>query len=224
MKKISNYFRVICCAAALGMPVVTGPMGCSSMYYAAWSKLGYEKRDILVSRVTEARDDQTAAKQQFKTTLDQFKELTGFTGGDLEAEYKKLKSSYESCQDRASAVSSKINSVDKVANAMFDEWTKELDDYHDASLRAASEQKLNDSKARYAQLLAAMRNSEAKMKPVLDAFEDRVHFLRDNLNAAAISSLSNTSAGINDDVQNLIKDMDASINEANAFIDNMKKT
>jgi hypothetical protein len=224
MKKNSSSLRILCCTAALAMPVFSGPMGCSSMYYAAWEKLGYEKRDILVSRVTEARDDQTAAKQQFKSTLDQFKELTGFSGGDLEAEYKKLKSSYETCQDRASAVSSKITSVDKVATAMFDEWTKELDDYHDANLRAASEQKLNDSKARYAQLLAAMRNSESKMKPVLDAFQDRVHFLRDNLNAAAISSLSNNSAGIDTDVQKLIQDMDASINEANAFIDNMKKT
>jgi uncharacterized protein YukE len=107
---------------------------------------------------------------------------------------------------------------------MFDEWTKELDDYHDANLRAASEQKLNDSRARYAQLLAAMRNSESKMKPVLDAFQDRVHFLRDNLNAAAISSLSSTSADISTNVQSLIQDMDKSINEANAFIDNMKKT
>jgi septation ring formation regulator EzrA len=203
------------------------PMGCttaSNAYYSAWSKLGYEKRDILVSRVETARDDQTEAKTQFKTTLDQFKALTNFNGGDLEAEYKKLKSSYEACQDDADKVSKKITSVDNVANAMFDEWTKELDDYHDAGLRAASAQKLNDSKAKYAQLLAAMRNSESKMKPVLDAFQDRVHFLRDNLNAAAISSLGQTSAEINTNVQDLIAQMDASINEANSFIDNMKKT
>jgi Protein of unknown function (DUF2959) len=203
------------------------PMACSTasnVYYTAWSKLGYEKRDILVSRVETARDDQTEAKTQFKSTLDQFKELTNFNGGDLEAEYKKLKSSYESCQDIAAKVSKKINSVNDVANAMFDEWSKELDDYHDPNLRAASEQKLNDSKAKYAQLLAAMRNSESKMKPVLDAYQDRVHFLRDNLNAAAISSLGKTSADINTNVQDLITQMDASINEANSFIDNMKKT
>lgn len=219
MQKVSSRGRSIYSVTVLAMLA-----GCSPIYYAAWEELGYEKRDILVSRVEDARDDQTKAKQQFKTTLEQFEELTNFNGGDLEAEYKKLKGSYEECQSRASAVSSKIDSVDKVANAMFDEWTKELDDYHDANLRAASEQKLNDSRARYAQLLAAMRNSESKMQPVLDAFQDRVHFLRDNLNAAAISSLSSTSADISTNVQSLIQDMDASINEANAFIDNMKKS
>src|SRR4051812_5028604 len=32
--------------------------GCRSTYYAAWEKLGWEKRDILVDRVAAARTDQ----------------------------------------------------------------------------------------------------------------------------------------------------------------------
>ena len=36
-------------------------VGCASTYYSAWQKLGYEKRDILVSRVKGARDDQQDA-------------------------------------------------------------------------------------------------------------------------------------------------------------------
>jgi Protein of unknown function (DUF2959) len=142
----------------LGMMAILA--GCSSVYYAAWEKLGYEKRDILVSRVEDERDDQTKAKEQFKSTLDQFKAVTNFNGGSLEDEYKKLKSSYDDCKDRADAVSKEINSVDNVANAMFDEWTKELDDYHDENLRAASEQKLNDSRARYADF-GCVRGSRA---------------------------------------------------------------
>jgi hypothetical protein len=224
MKLNGKTLRLLALAPAVSLLAASGPIGCSSTYYAVWQKLGYEKRDILVSRVEEARDDQGEAKKQFQTTLQQLQALTNFNGGDLEAEYKKLSSSYDACQDRATAVSKKITSVDKVANDMFAEWTAELDQYHDASLRAASEQKLNDSKARYQQLLAAMRNSETKMKPVLNAFHDEVLTLKHDLNAAAISSLQATSAGISNDVQNLIKDMDSSINEANAFIDNMKKS
>ena len=219
MKKNFRTAPITLCALALA-----GPWGCASTYYSAWQKLGYEKRDILVSRVEDARDDQTAAKQQFKSTLDQFKELTNFSGGDLETEYKKLSSSYDKCQDRATALSKKIASVDKVANAMFVEWNTELDQYHDPSLRASSQKSLDDSKTRYAQLLVIMKNSEAKMQPVLDAFHDQVLFLKHNLNAAAISSLQDTTKGISSDVQSLIQDMDASINEANSFIDNMKKT
>ncbi len=75
-------------------------VGCASTYYDVWQKLGYEKRDILVSRVKGARDDQQDAKQQFQTTLEQFQALTNFKGGDLESEYKKLNSQYDSCESR----------------------------------------------------------------------------------------------------------------------------
>jgi septation ring formation regulator EzrA len=198
--------------------------GCSSVYYAAWQKLGYEKRDILVSRVESARDSQQAAKEQIKTTYQRFQELTHYNGGDLEAEYNKINDAYESAQSRAQTVSKRIDSVDKVANDMFDEWQKELSEYQNQDLRRSSEQKLNDSKQKYREPLAAMRRSEQKMQPVLTAFHDQVLFLKHNLNAQAISSLSTTTAQIQADIQSLIKDMDASISEANAFIDNLKKS
>jgi len=199
-------------------------VGCSSVYYSIWQKLGYEKRDILVSRVQKARDSEEAAKEQFKTTFQRFQELTNFKGGDLEAEYNKINSAYETAKSRADAVSEHINSVDKVANDMFAEWQQELSQYNNQDLRRQSEQKLNQSKAQYQQMIAAMRRSEKKMQPVLGAFHDQVLFLKHNLNAAALSSLSSTTAGIQSDVQNLIRDMEQSINEANAFVDHLKKT
>jgi hypothetical protein len=47
-------------------------------------------------------------------------------------------------------------------------------------------------------------------------------FLKHNLNASAIASLQDTAAGVDSDVQKLIADMQASINESDAFIANMK--
>ena len=196
--------------------------GCSTVYYGVWQKLGYEKRDILVSRVQEGRDDQQSAETQFKTTMQKFQELTNFNGGDLEAEYDKLNASYESCVSRADAVSSKIKSIDEVAQDMFAEWKSELSQYDNQDLRAKSEQELNDTKAKYAKLIALMRKSEASMQPVLRAFHDQVLFLKHNLNADAISSLQSTAAGIDTDVKQLIVEMEASINEANDFISKVK--
>ena len=197
-------------------------VGCKSANYAFWEKFGYEKRDILVSRVEDAKKDQEKAKEQFKTTLERFQELTNFQGGELEAKYKKLSSEYESCKSRAEAVSERVASVDSVANDMFKEWSKELSQYQNAELRRNSEQKLNDAKGRYQTLISLMRKSEAKMQPVLTAFHDQVLFLKHNLNAQAVASLQTTAAGIETDVQALIKDMEASINEANDFIKQMK--
>jgi len=196
--------------------------GCQTAYYDVWQKLGYEKRDILVSRVQSGRDAQDTAKKQFATTLQEFESITSFNGGDLEAKYDKLNDAYQDCESRAQAVTDKINSIDKVAGDMFTEWNNELSEYQNPDLRRSSEEKLRDTKERYAQLIAVMRKSEASMKPVLGAFHDQVLFLKHNLNAEAIASLQTTAAGINTDVQKLIDDMNASIKEADSFISQMK--
>ena len=196
--------------------------GCKSAYYGMWSKLGYEKRDILVGEVEDAKKGQEKAKEQFKTTLQRFQEITGFQGGDLEAKYKKLNSEYEACKSRADAVSKQIKDVDETANDMFNEWKKELAQYSDPNLRSKSQQQLDQSKARYQDLITAMRKAESSMQPVLKAFGDQVLFLKHNLNAQAIASLQTTSQQIDQNVQALIKDMEASINEANQFITQMK--
>jgi len=58
---------------------------------------------------------------------------------------------------------------------------------------------------------------------VLQAFNDQVLFLKANLNAAAVSSLQDTAIEIEDDVTKLIAEMDASIKEANEFIESLGK-
>jgi PAS domain-containing protein len=197
--------------------------GCKNAYYGAWEKLGWEKRDILADRVEDARDAQAEAKEQFKTTLERFQELTNFDGGKLEAQYKKLSAEYEDAKDSAEAVTKRINAVDSVAQDMFKEWRQELKQYTDAGLQRQSEEKLEQSQERYQELLAAMRRSEASMKPVLEAFNNQVLFLKHNLNAQAIASLDQTAAQIDQDVQKLIKDMEAAIAEADAYIGELKK-
>ena len=44
-------------------------LGCQSMYYAGMEKMGYHKRDLMVSDVEKARDAQQEAKEQFKSAL-----------------------------------------------------------------------------------------------------------------------------------------------------------
>jgi len=196
--------------------------GCQNTYYKAWEKLGWAKRDILVDRVKDAREDEEAAKKQFQSALEQFQAVTHFEGGDLEAKYKKLNKEYEAAENRAADVHKRVKSVDEVAQALFQEWTKELGDYTNEDLKRSSEQKLRETQDRYRQMYAAMKNAEDKMEPVLKTFKTQVLYLKHNLNAAAISSLQTQVGGIQGDVERLIRDMDASIKEADTFISQMK--
>ena len=113
-------------------------------------------------------------------------------------------------------------SLRAVATALFKEWNEELTQYSSADLKAKSSEELRATRARYDQLLAAMRAAESKMKPVLAAFHDQVLFLKHNLNAQAIASLEGTKIRLQGDVDRLIADMQRSIDESNKFISAMK--
>jgi hypothetical protein len=56
------------------------------------------------------------------------------------------------------------------------------------------------------------------MDPVLAAFKDQVLFLKHNLNARAISSIQQEAEKVKSDVERLIREMEASIAEADKFI------
>ena len=50
--------RTLLKAVLLASVFTTALTGCQSAYYAAWEKVGVEKRDILVDRVENAKDSQ----------------------------------------------------------------------------------------------------------------------------------------------------------------------
>ena len=204
------------------LPIFFALTACSAMYYGGLEKIGIPKRDVMVYRVEKARDTQEETKEQFKSALEQFTVATNFKGGDLEAIYNKLNDEYEASVDKADEVNERITDIEDVAEALFVEWEEEITQYSNASLKRSSQQKLGATKTHYQQLIASMKNAEAKIEPVLRVFKDQVMFLKHNLNARAITSLKGELGAIKSDVSALIVSMEHSINEANAFIDTME--
>ena len=196
--------------------------GCESTYYKTMETMGYHKRDIMVDRVQDARDAQEDAKDQFESALEQFSTVLNFQGGDLEEKYNRLKSEYEDSEEKAQAVRLRIDEVEDVAEDLFVEWQEELNQYTSSSLRKSSARKLAETKRQYAKLIGAMKRAERKIDPVLNAFRDQVLYLKHNLNAQAIASLQSELVSIESDVARLIKEMEASIKEANSFISSME--
>lgn len=208
--------------AILPLLLLLSLSGCTRLYYASMEKIGREKRDILTSRILDAKKDQEKAKEQIKTTMEAFQELTGFDGGDLEKLYKKLNGEYEEAAGRADKVSKRIDSIQQVSADLFKEWKAEIDSVSDRDLKRQSRQMLADTQKRQAVLVRKMRDVETRMKPVIKAFHDKVIFLKHNLNARAIASLKKTSLEMDQEVDLLVRDIEASVREADTFIASLK--
>ncbi|WP_341502313.1 DUF2959 domain-containing protein [Gallaecimonas sp. GXIMD4217] len=206
---------------ALSLPLLLG--GCQSAYYATMEKVGIHKRDILADRVESASEAQQDAQQQFKSALEHFRAVVKVDAGELEERYDELSSEFELSEAAAEDVRNRIDAVEDVAEALFEEWQDELDQYSSASLKAASARTLRDTQKRYQRLLRAMRRAEAKMDPVLDKFRDQVLFLKHNLNARAIGALRGELRGIEQQVNRLVSEMNASIRESEQFVASLEQ-
>ncbi|HRN81844.1 MAG TPA: DUF2959 domain-containing protein [Nitrosomonas europaea] len=196
---------------------------CSTMYYSGLEKIGIPKRDVLVYRVEKARDTQEETREQFKSALEQFSAATNFKGGDLEGIYKKLNGEYEASVNKAKEVRSRIEDIESVSAALFREWEQEITQYSNPALKRSSQDRLTETRSYYKQLIAAMKNAESRIQPVLTVFNDQVMYLKHNLNARAIASLKGELKTLQSNVSTLVAAMEKSINEANTFISNMEK-
>ena len=213
--------KIVLAVMLLVMPF--GLSACDKAYMATMEKMGYAKRDILSTRVKSARDAQEDAKKEIQTTLEQFGQVVSYDGGDLESTYKKLNSELENSEDGAKTVRKKIADVESVADALFSEWETELGQYSNADLRRKSQAKLTQTKSRYKDMLGAMKRAEQRIEPVLKPLRDQVLYLKHNLNARALAAIKGELVKVDAQVDQLIKDMNRSIAEADKFIQSMEK-
>lgn len=223
MKRIIDCYRLIGIGVCMVLCCQLMLSGCSKSYYGAMEKVGIHKRDILVSRVKKARDSQSDAQEEFKSALEQFDSVVKLEDTDLKRAYDKLNGEYEDIEQAADMVSARIDKVEAVAEALFDEWEDELELYQNRELRRSSQKQLRQTKSRYKKMLSSMRRAEESMEPVLKIFGDNVLFLKHNLNAQAIGSLQSEFANLKTEISGLLAKMNDAIASSNEFIENLDK-
>jgi hypothetical protein len=88
----------------------------------------------------------------------------------------------------------------------------------DATLKSKSQDLYDKTQTAYEEMIARMDRAAGTMQPVLQSFKDRVLFIKGNLNAQAIASLKGTEVELGNEIEKLIREMEASIREADEFI------
>jgi hypothetical protein len=217
---IRHFGTALLWAGALIAAGISG--ACSNMYYGAMEKVGYAKRDILVSRVEKARDAQAEAKEEFQDALAQFLTLTQVEPGKIKQVYDKLSGELKDCESRASDVRERIAAIEDVSGALYKEWAREAASINDPADRRESERLLKETRQRSEALVVTMKSAASKMDPILTKFRDKVLVLKANLNAQAVAGLSGTAQALEADVGRLVDDMEKSIKEAEAFLGALK--
>jgi hypothetical protein len=205
--------------------LASGLGGCTSIsdavYYKAWEQFGYEKRDLLVSQVQDTRQQQEETKEEFASALDRFRAVYDFDGGEVEDAYDSLNDGYASSSREADRLRAEIADVKSVGEALFEEWDDEIDQQTVKDYKKRMKELRTATRKSYDQMVQKMDEAAARMDPVLEAFQGQVLMLKSSLNARAIASLQTEAEGLIDDVEELIREMNESIDEADEFISQM---
>lgn len=216
MLQCSFPFAGVRVIALTGLLLLLG--GCDSTYFGLMEQFGVHKRDILVDRIEAVQGAQEDAGEEFKSALDTFHEVLDVEGSTLEEQYRQLDEAFKGAEARANEVRARIEAVESVSGALFDEWTEELTLYTDQEFRRISENRLQATRRRYEQLIDAMWQAESRIEPVLGVFRDQVLYLKHNLNARSMQALRGELVEIEDDVDVLLRDLSISVDAAQSFI------
>ena len=104
-------------------------------------KLGYHKRDLMVSDVKKRGTPSRTPKSNSSRRSISFTKTLNVQGGELQDKYDVLNDEYQQSEN-ARKPYVPIASVEDVSEALFAEWEGELKQYSNASLRQKSQKQL----------------------------------------------------------------------------------
>jgi hypothetical protein len=192
--------------------------GCSSVYYAVVEQLGWEKRDVLLSRVEAVRASQREAMTRFLDALGQLHDVVESDAAGLPKQFEEFRTAYAYATKHAADVRKRIAAVESAGTALFSEWRAEAAATKDAASRARLQQTCDASQVRYDRLLAALHDAAAAMPPVLDAMQTQLTYLTGHLTPPGVSAMQPSVVSTAALVDGLIRDFEQSMAEADAFI------
>jgi hypothetical protein len=191
--------------------------GCSTMYYAAMSQLGWERRDILVHRIEVARDSLRATGRALDAAWRTF-HAAAAADADAAVVPAHLQTAYAHTDASARDAQQHVAAVESAGRALFEAWREDVAGTEDAALRTRDAELYERARARYDSTLAAMRQALAGIPPVLDLLRDQAAFLQRDQGPAARGALRAALAAAVADAGRLQQDIGRAIIEANASV------
>jgi hypothetical protein len=158
------------------------------------------------------------ARLQLTKTLDVYNSLMADDAKDRKKLYNNLQKEMANTEKRRAKIREESAKMGQAANTLFGQWANSAAAIESPDLRQKSEDRLEATKASYAEIGTVAGKAAEVYEPFMKALQDQVTFLGHDLNAAAIASLEPEAAKINEQARKLIKGIDDTITTANKNI------
>lgn len=157
-------------------------------------------------------------KLQIQKTMDAYNLVVATGTADRKSAYSKLKKEMETTEKKRADVTKRADEANVEVDALVKSWNASTEAISDPALRAKSEQRLADSRARFADIRAANQKAGELYGSFMKTMQDHVTFLGHDLNDSAVATLKEETEKLKAQATELYTAIDEATAKANTNI------
>lgn len=201
---------------------VLGGLALSVAVAAQAQDEGVKRVEELVKRAGSTVQAIGEAKLQFLKTIDVYNSIFAEDAKDRKKLYKKLQSEMAATQEKRAEVGRRSDQMKLEAGIVFKSWADSTAAIESPDLRKRSEERLEKTKDRLAEIQSAGQSAVDVYEPVMKALQDQVTYLGHDLNAEAVASLKPDAEKVNAQAKELTERLDEAMAVANQNINALR--
>ncbi len=195
-------------------------------FLSGCSLLGGEEKstlnqvDQLLSSIETVQVEATVSKERSRAALELLEKLARPDfAGDAPQTFSSFVAAIDASQKQAAKLAESTEPMKEAADAVFEQWTKDLEAIGNTRLRAQSHVRMEETRARYEAVVTASATAQV----TLDAFNADLHdhalFLGHDFNRDAVSAIVGEVAALAERSKDLDQRLDACDAAARRYVE-----
>jgi hypothetical protein len=157
-------------------------------------------------------------KVQLMKTMDVYNSLFADDAENRRKIYNNIQKEMENTEKRRVKIREEAAKMNAEADTLFKDWANSVAAIESPDLRKRSEERLNATKASYAEIGTVGQKAGDLYGPFMKALQDQITYLGHDLNPEAVASLKPDAAKLNEKADQLIRSIDDTIATSNKNI------
>jgi hypothetical protein len=179
---------------------------------------GLERIKILTKRAEDTVKKIEETEKQLQGTLNIYNSIVDSTTTDARKAYRDLVKAVERCESLADEARQNNALMEQEAHNHFAQWTNNLKSISSENLRQRSQERLNETRLQYSDILHSGRSARAEFDTFIDALRDQIVYLGYDLNPTAVESLQKDAVKVNEQANVLFKMIDELVLSSKEYI------
>jgi chromosome segregation ATPase len=182
---------------------------------------GQKKIEDLTARINDLRANIEKGKTELQNTIKEHDAIANTVDGDLIGHYKKFSKGIERVEKQREEIRDSVEKVRAAATPYFDQWKADLAKISEEGLRKRSEERMNETRARYQDVHKIGEEAKAAYDPLMATLKNHHAYWASDLNAASAASLKGDTEKIDGNAQKLYGLMDKVVEAAKKYNDSV---